>query len=175
MGVTVKNVSAFKDLQRRLTAVTRSSAMTDELGKRVGAALVKQVADEFRESRDPYGKPWAPLKTERARNVKANARAAKKGKPPRAGKPLIDTGRMRASVTALVSGGDVRVVIPTKYASYHQDGVSHRVPSARAGEKIIPRRQMLPEADTGGLGDRWTLAVNKEAMAVLQKHFGGKK
>jgi phage gpG-like protein len=169
VGVTVKNVAAFKDLKRRLTAVTRSDAMVDELGKRVGAALVKQVADEFRESRDPYGKAWAPLKTERPRNVKANARAAKKGKPQRSGKPLIDTGRLRASVTAITSGGDVRVVLPVQYASYHQNGTTGK--DKRRG---IPRRQILPEADTGGLGDRWTLAINKEAMALLQKHFGGK-
>lgn len=169
MGVTVKNISAFKDLQRRLTAVSRSSVMVDELGKRVGAALMKQVADEFKESRDPYGKAWAPLKTERARNVKANARAVKKGKAPRAGKPLIDTGRLRASVTTKISGGNVRVVLPVQYASYHQDGTTKKDKS-----QLIPRRQILPEADTGGFGDRWTMAINKEAMAVLQKHFGGK-
>jgi phage gpG-like protein len=165
MGAAIKNISAFNDLKRRVTAVAHSSAMLDELGKRTGAALMKQVSDEFRESRDPYGKAWAPVVRDRGRDRRARAKRTAAGKKPKADKPLIDTGRMRASVTAKVTGSDVRIVIPVNYASYHQDPKpgSHNV-----------RRQMLPEADTGGLGDRWRMAINKEAAAVLQKHFGGK-
>lgn len=159
MGVTLRNPLDLRDLQQRLKDAARGKFIP-ELGRRVAAALMKEVADEFRHSRNPYGKPWAPLARERARNLRANRRRAAKGKPPRRSKPLIDTGRMRGSVIARAVGSEVRVSIPVDYASYHQYGT-----------RTIPQRQMLPEASTGGLGPRWTLAIRKETEAVLQKQL----
>lgn len=164
MGVTVRNLgsTSLEAIQRRLTAASQGKFLP-ELGKRVSAALMKEVADEFRQSRDPYGQPWKAVHRNRGRDRRARARRAAKGLAPRADKPLIDTGRMRASVIARVVGSEVRVAIPVEYASYHQKGT-----------RTIPRRQMLPESDTGGLGHRWTQAINREAIAVLNKSLGDK-
>jgi phage gpG-like protein len=159
MPILVRNLQAFVDFQKR---VAGAGALLPEIARRVGAAFVKQVADEFRESRDPYGNPWAPVYRNRARDRRARARRLAAGKAIRADKPLIDTGRLRASVVARTEGSEVRIALPVEYASYHQTGTRKMV-----------RRQILPEADTGGLGPRWTMAANKEISAVLLKHFGG--
>lgn len=162
MGVTVRNLATLQGFERRLEAAAQGRFIP-ELGKRVAAGLMKEVGDEFRQSRDPYGKPWAPVVRNRLRDRRARARRIAKGKPILADKPLIDTGRMRASVIARVIGNEVRVAIPVEYASYHQYGT-----------RTIARRQMLPEADTGGLGPRWTMVLNRESIAVLNKALGGK-
>lgn len=162
MPIIRRNFRAFEDFHQHVDEIARGLLMP-KIAKRVGAAFIKQVADEFRESRDPYGNPWAPVFRTRARDVRARASRARRGLAPRADKPLIDTGRLRASPVARINGTEVRIALPVEYASYHQFGT-----------RRIRRRQILPEADTGGLGDRWTMAVNKEIAAVMLEHFGGK-
>jgi phage gpG-like protein len=127
----------------------------------VGAAFLKNLSDQFRKSVDPYGKPWAPLGRDRARNIKANKKRVAKGKPARASKVLVDTGRLAASPAFKVANGQLRVFLPVQYASYHQDGT-----------KRIPRRQILPEEATGGLGPIWTKSANKAAADVAEKIVG---
>jgi phage gpG-like protein len=127
----------------------------------VGAAFMKQLSDQFRRGVDPYDKPWAPLKSDRARNIKANKKRVAKGKSARASKVLVDTGRLAASPAFSVSNGILRVFLPVQYASYHQEGTGR-----------IPRRQILPEDSTGGLGPRWTKAANKAVSDVAKKIVG---
>ena len=156
--------AALRDLQKRLERIA-GGRFAPELAQRLGAVGMKLVADEFRESRDPYGKPWAPVQRNRAKDRKARARRAAAGKPAKADKPLIDTGRLRASVTAArTSGSTVRITLPVSYASFHQTGT-----------KRIQRRQILPEHATGGLGPRWTAAFNREASRMLQELASGRR
>lgn len=158
MGIVAINPRAFEDLQRRVDALSRNR-LAPALAKRMGAAAIKEIADEFRESRDPYGQAWKPVQRNRTRDKRARA------KNGRSDKPLIDTGRLRAAATApsanQSSGTVVRVLIPVEYASYHQEGT-----------RRIARRQILPSADRGGLGPRWTAAMNREAAKLLQEYFG---
>jgi phage gpG-like protein len=158
MPLVVRNFEAFEQFRSQIASLPY---LLPKLATRIGAAFVKQVADEFRESRDPYDKPWAPVVRNRRKDVRARARRAKAGKPPKSDKPLIDTGRLRASVVARTEGGVVRVALPVEYASYHQYGT-----------RRIQRRQILPENNTGGLGPRWSAAAYDEAVAVLNEHFG---
>lgn len=157
MGLVVRNLANFEQFRQK---VAEAPYLLPKLAKRIGAAFVKQVGDEFRESRDPYGNAWAPVQRNRLRDRRARARRASAGKPPKADKPLIDTGRLRGSVVARSEGDEVRVALPVSYASYHQYGT-----------RTIKRRQILPESDTGGLGARWSAAASKEAIAVLNEHF----
>jgi phage virion morphogenesis protein len=151
VGVAAVNLRDFEDFRERMRDAAAARFMP-EIATRVGAALVKQVADEFRESRDPYGRAWAPV----FRRVKGRKGLVQ-------GKPLIKTGRLRASVVAKISGSEVRIALPVEYASYHQFGT-----------RTIPQRQILP--DTGaGLGPRWSAAVSKEIKAVLNKNVGGRR
>lgn len=36
---------------------------------------------------------------------------------------------------------------------------------------VIPKRQMVPQEDTGGIGDRWGKAINEEAAAFFKSWF----
>lgn len=139
-----------------------------ELSRGLGAAALKQYSDGFRKGRDPYGKKWAPLKLRR-------------------GKPLLDTGRMRASAAIHVRGtSGFELVVTASYASTHQYGAKNIRPvRARMlawkvrGKKrwyfakrvTVPRRQMLPERSTGGLGPTWRKAFQREAKAQVREHF----
>lgn len=158
MPLVVKNLKAFEEFRSRITELPY---LVPRLANRLGVALVKEVGNQFRESRDPYGNAWAPVVRDRRRDRRARARRAKKGLAAKADKPLIDTGRMRASVTFRVEGDSVRVAIPVEYASYHQYGT-----------RTIQRRQILPEANTGGLGPRWSMIAARESAALLNEHFG---
>lgn len=160
-GVVLKTPLALEQLKERLAYAARG-AFLPELGARVGAAILKEIADEFRQSRNPYGVAWAPVFRNRRRDRVARARRAKAGKPVKADKPLIDSGRLRASPVARMVGTNVHVALPVDYASYHQ-----------LGTKRIQRRQILPEDETGGLGTLWTLAITRESNAVMEKMLKG--
>ena len=72
------------------------------------------VMKGFRESRDPYGKKWAPIKH-------------------RKGRPLLDTGRLRSSFFGLVQGDGFKLGTRVSYAGFHQNGT-----------KRIKQRMMIP-------------------------------
>jgi phage gpG-like protein len=159
MGLVVRNIQALEKFMDRVRRI-RPDALP-LIAKRQAAALGKLVTDEFRQSMDPYGKPWAPVDRSRGRDRRARARRAAAGKPVRNDKPLVDTGRLRASVVARAEGSIVRISLPVEYASYHQYGT-----------RRIKRRQILPEADTGGLPPKWLGVMQTEANAALNEHFG---
>ena len=78
-----------------------------------------QIVMGFRDSRSPYGEPWAPLES-------------------REGKPLLDTGRLRNSLMPRAVGTSLRIDANVAYAAAHQYGT-----------KTIPRRQFLPDSSRG--------------------------
>lgn len=167
MGLVAKDPQAFAGLQRSFQ-VLASRGMQDALAKRIGAAAIKQLADQFKQSRDPYGNPWAPVNRMRKRDTEAKARRSASGRFLPADKPLVDTGRLRGAATAKAanasSGSVVRIVIPVEYASYHQSGTGR-----------MPRRQMIPEGSTGGLGPIWGKAFEREAERLLRETMEGRK
>ena len=152
--------AALADLRRRMRFVT-SPAFREEAVHRLAAVATKMLADEFRESRNPYGDAWKPVFRKRRRDRIARGRRIASGQGVRADKPLVDSGRLRAAATAKsadVSGGSmVRIRIPVDYASYHQDGTKH-----------IARRQIVPDA-AGGLGPIWRQAMNRELERLVRE------
>lgn len=151
---------ALEDLQRRIREVT-NPRFREEVAHRLAGTAIKLLADEFRQSRDPYGNAWKPVFRNRARDRRARGRRASAGKAPRGDRPLIDTGRLRAAATAsgadTSSGSQVRITIPVEYASYQQDGT-----------RRIARRQIVPDA-AGGLGPIWGDAFRKEIERKLRE------
>jgi phage gpG-like protein len=156
---------ALASLRERVALLTRSG-FRRELAEVLGATAMKQVADEFRESRDPYGRPW-------------------KGLALRQGQPLRDTGRMANSVNFQASDAGFRLSIPVAYAPTHQDGATILPRHGRAlrfrtrdgrfftlAKVTIPRRQMVPARDTGGLGSIWAEAFDREAGNLLRRTLG---
>jgi phage virion morphogenesis protein len=102
-----------------------------------------QVANGFRAERDPYGRPWKPIRY-------------------RQGMILQDTGRLRASVATRATAAGFRIDMPVVYARVHQ-----------YGSKRMPQRQMIPMASTGGLGPIWAAAFNETAELVLARYGRG--
>lgn len=210
MAIAKSSMHALHELVKRVEAIKRQD-MIPKIRDAVGAALLKEVADEFRESRDPYGKPWAPVKRNRRKDRLAREKRRAAGKAVKADKPLIDTGRLRASAAYLPKGLDgIRIVLPVEYASYHQYGATIREHGRKGGSLAfdargrimrknrrdtkgmdsvgvrffgaytvgsykIPRRQILPDDKTGGLGPRWSRAANKAAAKVVADTFTKKR
>jgi phage gpG-like protein len=147
------------------------------LQKRLGEESITQAALGIRRSVNPYGDPFAPLTS-------------------RTGIPLRRTGNnIQRSWTAEQETGTSFVFGNRfKYLATHQYGatiVPKRAPflrftveGARGRDKsgrftratknvyalkvVIPRRQMVPEMDTGGLGPRWTRAFERAIRKYLQ-------
>jgi hypothetical protein len=130
-----------------------------EIAMRVSAGGMKLVADEYRTSTDPYGKPWAPLKQCRTRDKRAARRRAKQDKPVRGPKVLINTGRMRASTGASPSGKIAKVVVPTWYARFHQEGTCRMVQ-----RMILPMSEKLPAT--------WDTMIGRETSRFMRQRFG---
>lgn len=146
-----------------LAEAVRSLAGPDRvvLQKRFGQAAVAQAQLGVRSGKDPYGKSWVPLTS-------------------RKGQPLRRTGNnIQRSWTA---GGETpntfRFGSRFKYLATHQYGVliRPRINNGRrrlrfktelsggfvfAREVTIPRRQLVPEKDTGGLGAKWLAAFGR--------------
>ncbi len=139
-----------------------------QLCQGMGAACLKQLMDEFRDSRDPYGNPWKPLVL-------------------RKGKPLLATGRLRASCTLIPRDSGFAIIIGAAYAETHQYGkagikpVNKRVLSWKvrgqskrffAASVTIPQRMMIPPTDN--LGPYWTQAIRGEAELRVKALFSGR-
>jgi phage gpG-like protein len=120
----------------------------------------RQVRRSFAESRDPYGKPWAPLKL-------------------RAGAPLRDEGNL-AEYTVALSGGGFVLTAGAPYAATHQYGATIKgnpwltfsVGGAwyRMKQVTIPKRQMVPE---GTWGPIWEQAFSERFSSVVRDWFTG--
>lgn len=86
--------------------------------------LLTFTDDAFEGSRGPAGKAWEPLKD-------ATVKARRRG----SSKPLIDTGTLRGSITAVPGALGILVGTNLPYAGVHQFGFD---------ERNIPARPFLP-------------------------------
>jgi phage gpG-like protein len=154
-----------------------SPAFRRELSQTLSASAFKLTMDTFKTSTDPYGNAWAPLVS-------------------RKGQPLLKTGRLRASTffNPLDSGFRIDFAVP--YAAHHQygtrpstraalvakqDAKGRFVRRAKAGTLVrirghfnigIPRRQMVPMPETGGLPPKWVEAFNRDTDALVLRKLG---
>ncbi len=123
MGVR-GDFAAAASLARRLSRLS-DQAVTDVV-KAIAAEAQDLVAEGFRRSAAPSGVPrWRRLARARKRNARRGDR----------GKPLIDTGRLRASVTTRprIEGDSFSITADPVYAATHQYGFG-----------AIPARPFLP-------------------------------
>ncbi len=149
----------------RLAALERAGTnMRPHLDK-VGSQLVDLVRLTFHESRDPYGRPWKPLKL-------------------RDGQPLRNTGLLMNSVTHLVRGNSVEIGTNVPYAPVHQFGARIEPKRARflvfrdgqggwirARKVEVPARPFLP---TDGLPDDWERSVLDVLSQSIMRQAGAR-
>jgi len=178
-GIRSTGGLTIPELSRRVSAL-RSPSFRSELSQVLAAAAGKLINDGFRDSVDPYGRPWAPLKY-------------------RKGQPLLKTGRGRASFTSRPLANGFRIDATARYMIFHQKGTKPHQRAARAaatnarGRFIsrqaagrakrsvrvsfipahaaggIPQRQMVPMAETGGLPATWVQTFNRDTDALVQR------
>lgn len=116
--------------------------------KAMAAEAVDLVAEGFRGSKAPDASAWRPLARARARNRRKGDR----------GKPLVDTGRLRASVTArpVVTADSFTIGTGLVYAATHQ-----------YGRGAIPARPFLPLPNLPPTWARTLEDAAREAIAIL--------
>lgn len=121
--------SPIAELVRRLEAVDgdRREAM-----EAIGAAWETTTRNRFETSTAPDGTPWKP-----SQRVLAH-----KGKTPL--KTLVESARLKGSITHQVDGDTVEVGTNVEYAAAHQFGATIQ----QAGAHAVPL--VLPEGATGG-------------------------
>lgn len=121
-----------------------------------GAIDVKKLVDDaFYQSIDPNnGKSWTPLQ-ETTTSRRRQGPGPKKKK--RVHKPLIDTGRLRGSITAV--GQDKAIVYGTNvsYAGTHQYGSKH-----------VPMRRFLPTDFSSGPAAKVIEKIAKKILKYLK-------
>lgn len=181
MAVTLQITMTGLDQVRRALVQLVSAQSRQGLMKALAETARDQVAEEFAEARDPYGRPW----------VKSR-RAVLEG-----GRTLTDTAILRRSIT---SNPDLLQISPAgftlgtnvPYAAVHQFGrvirptrgkyLTFRGPGAPAGkgkragrggwararQVTIPRRPILPDA---GLPADWARAFESTAISYLESHL----
>jgi phage gpG-like protein len=136
--------AAAARLQRKLAGL--SDDAVSAIVKAIAAEAVDLVSEGFRTSTAPSGAPWRPLARARARNRRRGDR----------GKPLLDTGRLRASVTTRprIDTNGFTVSADPIYAATHQ-----------YGRGAIPARPFLPIPT---LPARWRRAFNDAADEAIE-------
>ena len=102
----------------------------------IGDDIVAASLLGFKDSTDPYGDKWKPL-------AKATVARRRKGSH----QPLLDTGRLRNSITRRVlAGGDgVEVGTNVVYAAIHNFGGQ----AGRGHKTIIPARTFIAIRERG--------------------------
>jgi phage virion morphogenesis protein len=103
------NDHAVTSALRRLSNISKdmSPAM-----RAIGNALVANVSLGFVDGTDPWGRKWSPL----------SALTASRRKGGNGGQPLMDTGRLRGSITYKATKDGVVIGTNVKYATTHQFG-----------------------------------------------------
>jgi phage gpG-like protein len=175
------STGALRGLRDRLAGMA-GPPFRAKLAQLCAASALKLVADEFRGSHAPDGTPWEKLASRR-------------------GKPLMDTGRLRASFAAEPSSDGFRIWTATAYAGYHQFGTRPRHVASRVARikeispggmlrfaksnarsyylmrlrahhnRGIPARPMVP---TGGvLPAPWFDAFQREIGRAVQRELRG--
>ena len=164
------NDSSVMDALRKLSASTYD--LSPVMGE-IGETIRSSVDLNFVDSSDPWGGKWRSLsratimqRLGRGKdNFKKDGKISKKGQSVAMSgfQPLMDTGRLRSSITYQATGNSVTVGTKLIYAATHQFGRDH-IPARpfmpiRNGEVDLPAP--LRDEIIGTIGDHIMRAVGK--------------
>lgn len=173
------NVAGFDVLMAEVSSLAAEHTL-ERVSRGLQAESLKLVSDGFRKSEDPYGTPWAALKS-------------------RKGQPLLDTGRLRGSYApgqANAQGFTIRSNV--EYAAAQQYGHTYAARSdakertlwqnpkngrivgkntklklvvehkfrATHGQRVLPARPMVPNSQ--GLPQTWRDAFERVARKAMK-------
>jgi phage virion morphogenesis protein len=97
--ITIDDLNVQTALARLAQQVSNKTPVLDA----IGADILKRVQLNFRNSQSPEGMPWQKLKS-------------------RQGQPLVDSGRLRNSITYEAGSDSVSIGTNLVYAAVHQFG-----------------------------------------------------
>ena len=121
--------------------------------KKIGQLEVSQTKLRFRNSKDPDGNDWEPLSP-------FTIAARRKGRGSGSPKILVDTGRLRSSITFATSNTDVFIGTNVVYGSLHQEGGKvYPFGNKRASKVEVPARPFL------GINEK----TNENVFSVLKR------
>jgi phage gpG-like protein len=166
-------------LQAQLKEITTEDTRT-RLSNVVGASTLARVQRGFRSSTSPYGEAWEPLK------IRAG------------GKPLLDTGRMRSSISYQPRGDGFEIGTNFIGAAVHQFGATiepkhakwlrysgkNRQTRGKGGRftssaswifskrSVIPARPFMPSSSQG-IPDAWLRDMNAAGQRFFSRIFKG--
>lgn len=157
-------------VQAKIDELLAASGDVSPAMRSIGRSLTTRIRLGFTAGKAPAGVPWKPLKYRR-------------------GQPLLDTNRLRASITANTGKDFVDVGTNVKYAPFHQFGFGpvkahQRLVKQAFGKPLkfpvwanvkahdggVPARPFLPLDAQGNtdLPPQWSRGV----LDVLRRHFG---
>lgn len=152
------------------------------LQKRLGATAVAEAEKGVRLGRDPYGRAWKPLTSRTGKPLRRTGTNIQRSWHARETGPLTFTFGSRFKWLKTHQYG--AVIKPRRYPRLRfQVEVGWRL--NRRGKAVrgakgaitavvfarsvtIPRRQLIPEMDTGGLGDIWGKAFERTTGRYLR-------
>lgn len=159
----------FSKLDRFETRLGQAPKAFESLNQNLAEESIELIREGFDDGTDPYGKAWPALVV-------------------RDGKPLQDSGGLKASFNYKLLPDGFRVGAGKDYAKHHQDGTgiygrsrsrlrpktakALRIPGLgfRASVKGTPQRMMVPDAR--GLPPTWSDRYVETAETVLTHFFG---
>jgi phage virion morphogenesis protein len=149
-------------VQAALRCLGRAASDLAPVLSGIGAGIVADAQMRFKDSRDPYGQGWLAL----SRRTIAQRR---KG----SNKPLLDTGRLRNSISYRLVGADaVDIGTNVAYAAIHQfGGVIQHHPQSR----LVRLRQVKVKRQDGTsyLATRFAKDSHKKARAARGTNAAG--
>lgn len=193
MGVTENNPGSLAELTRKVRYL-QGAGFKAELSQVLAAEALHQVEEGFIGERDPYGRPWAPLSRKRRRGSRASAQLLRdSGRMYNSRAAAPTDGGFRLSITARYAavhqyGGVIPARSNARAQTIWQNPRTGRIVGRNTrlksvlettpkhgstfGQIVIPRRQMVPEKDTGGLGPIWLPAFNQVADSLMRRRMG---
>ena len=121
----------------------------------IGEHIASEIDLTFRDGKDPYGNPWAPLSA---------VTIAKRRN--RSNKPLNDTGALKASITSNATPHSVKIGTNKEYAPTHQFGAKKGQYARNVPWGDVPARVFLPTSEQG-LPDNW----EREILDIIARHL----
>jgi len=138
---------AIARIGRLQKAIEELATLPRAVATVVAPRLSKLVAKQFSSGTDPYGRPWRP--------ISATTKRLRKGR--KGGRPLTDTGRLRAGTGVSVTRSGARLVLGAPYGYFHQ-----------VGTRNMPARRIFPQF---GLPAAWRTVLRDAARAELRRRL----
>lgn len=177
---------SLASLARNLASIGTPDAQA-YLGKDVGEAAVEQLQRQFQDGRDPYGDRWAPLAHGTATPLEGSGRLASsfyllshaRGIGIATHVDFMPAHQEGVTISSRRAGGQNLFLDKKgrflKLGKLTKRGLRTKFVEARVspdhtvGEIVIPKRQMVPEVSTGGLGPYWGAAFNDAGREFIKR------